>query len=92
MSPTDGIVPEIPESGWKVHHQAAFNAWLATEPPVEWVTCVLEWIRGLPLLGPPVNARPVGDDRYMYDIPETGTTARYLVVAYEYLILIKDFL
>jgi hypothetical protein len=74
-----------------VRHERAFNAWLDTTPNLDWLTRVLEWVRGLPHLGPPSDAKSVGDSRYVYEVPGTKVSARYLVVPYEYLILIKDF-
>lgn len=86
--------PRLPESGWNIDYEQAFNSWLRSYrpnlPPASWVTGVTEWIQGCKLAGPPVNARLVDEDRYIAQIPGTRLFAEYLVIDYEFLILVKD--
>lgn len=85
-----GLHPDLPESGWKVSdHNGSLATWLATEPPVGWVSEVLIWMRGCRLTGPPPDATPIGDDLYVASVPLTRVAVEYLLVEYEYLMLVK---
>jgi hypothetical protein len=85
-----GVVRKIPDSGWHVHYQRALTDWLASEPPATWITPTVEWLRGLESLGPPPDAKAIGEDLYLVRVPGTKVDARYLVIPFEYLILIKQ--
>lgn len=90
-----GVGPQLPESGWHVDHAKAFPAWLSSYapglPPSTWMSAVVEWIHACELAGPPAAAVAVAEDRYVAQIPGTRLFAEYLVVEYEFLIIVKDF-
>jgi len=84
-----GAGPKLPE--WHTIHQDALRRWLETNPPLGWITDVTEWIRGCQLLGPPQKARALDGDRFVCPIPNTKVKVEYLVIDYEYLIIVKNF-
>jgi hypothetical protein len=88
---TSGTAPPLPPSGWRVRYTDALTAWLTGNPQPSTldVTPVAEWISGCQAMGPPPDAESVGDDFYLARVPGTGVTIQYLVVDYEYLVILK---
>ena len=79
-----GVAPGLPSSGWKVLYKDAFKRWLDGNPSTLAIAPVTEWIRECERFGPPIDARRVEEDRYVYRIE----LARVVV---EYLVIVKDF-
>jgi hypothetical protein len=86
-----GAAPPLPESGWKVDYAAALQKWLLTSPPSDSVGVVASWVDACKLLGPPGDATAVGDDFFLASVHGTPVVVYYLLVLYEYLVLIKEF-
>lgn len=84
-----GVPPDHPD--WHVLYQDPLQAWLQREPPLLWITPVTEWVEGCKLAGPPPNARPISEDRFLDNVPGTNIVAEFLLVEYEYLIIVKEF-
>lgn len=86
---------------WRVDYEAAYDRWLASEPPDEVADRVLEWVDECELHGPPAPPDSVQvfpeDDLYAFVIPDTEAgenppvSVAYLVVTYERLVLVRDF-
>lgn len=90
-----GVGPQLPESGWNIDYAQALEAWLRSHapnlPPMAHVTAVMGWIEACKLVGPPAGARRVKEDRYVAPVEGTRLFVEYLVIEYEYLVLVKDF-
>jgi hypothetical protein len=88
---TSGTAPSLPPSGWKVLYKDALTGWLTgtPQPSVLLVTAVAEWISGCQAMGPPPDAERVEEDLYVAMVPETRITITYVVVPYEFLVIIK---
>jgi hypothetical protein len=88
---SSGTAPTLPPSGWRVLYQPALQKWLtgSRRPSSLAVAPVMEWITECETMGPPGDSRPVRDDLYIVQILEARVTIEYLVVDYEFLVLIK---
>jgi|ERR1700688_1587697 len=81
---------------WGVDYEAAYDRWLVTESPPDWLADrVLAWVVECELYGPPAPPLSVqvfpGDDLYALVIPGTTVSVSYLVVTYERLMIVREF-
>lgn len=91
----NGLTPPHPEDGrWRVTFRDAFMKWHSLDRPLIEVSRVHEWLSTVEAHGPPEDAVSVGsvDDFYVAAIPGTTVTARFLVIEWEYRVIVKDFL
>jgi hypothetical protein len=85
------VAPRLPESGWKVLYKDALTAFLADERNLEHAGAVAEWIERCRADGPPAQGIDAGQDIMLSALAGTRIVAEYLVVDFEFLIIVKEF-
>jgi hypothetical protein len=87
----NGEPPELADAQrWKVRWQEQFVTWLFTDPPIDSINRVMEWIKGCEMMGPPQGATDLGDEFWIAQVPSTKARVRYLMVDYEQLMIVKE--
>jgi hypothetical protein len=90
---TAGTAPKLPDSGWSVLYEDALNAWLRTRPSTLLLGPASEWISSAEAMGPPPDgiAATGPEGLYVAPVAEARLTVSYLVIEYEYTIIVKSF-
>jgi hypothetical protein len=88
---SSGVVPPPSKSGWQVRYDDPLRLWLRdAKPELANVFDLTAWIRRCEQVGPPPNAVAVGGDDDLFIAKVNSAVAvEYLVVTYEYLIIIR---
>ena len=84
-------MPRLPASGWKVHYQEALASWLLSNPSLADVQPCVAWIERCKASGPPEHGMEFDGDWHLALVPGTRVVVTYLVIKFEYLIIVKDF-
>ncbi len=82
--------PSAPDLEWRIlGKDKVVTKWLATDPFPGSVSEVLRWIEAMKLAGPSSNARSLGNEFWIAQVPRTDAFVEYLQVDYERLIILK---
>jgi hypothetical protein len=87
---SSGVVPPPSENGWNVRYDDPLRLWLRGDPEPVDIFDLTTWIKRCQEVGPPPNGQAVGgdDDLFIAKV-NSGVAVEYLVVTYEYLIIIR---
>jgi hypothetical protein len=85
-----GSSPQLPETGWKVLYSDALTSWIQGAPSLLLVGPVTEWIHAVEVTGPPVDGVRAVDDLFIAPVGDTKITVSYIVIEYEFLVILKQ--
>lgn len=86
-----GVAPRLPSSGWKILYEDALNNFLANAGNLEHAGAVADWVVACRKNGPPQHGVDADEDFHLSPIPGTRIVAEYLVIAAEFLVIVKEF-
>jgi hypothetical protein len=86
-----GVGPKLPESGWRILYEDALTAFLKDERNLELAGLIGDWIVACRRDGPPSHGIDAGDDLHLSPVMGTRVVAEYLVVEYEFMIVVREF-
>ena len=79
-----------PDHDWQVRYEDALSTWLEGNPNLLQIEPVMGWIKQCQLVGPPPDGVCVdGDERYLATTSKYSVVIEYLVIAFEYRVIIK---
>lgn len=85
------VAPKLPSSGWRIDYEQAFTRFIGDPARLAYAGPVSDWIVACRLTGPPADGIAVADDFYLARVLDTPIVAEYLVIAFEYLIVCREF-
>ena len=85
------VAPQFPSSGWSIDYEAAFTRFISNPARLPYAGAVSDWIVSCRLIGPPADGLDTGDDFYLARVLDTPVVAEYLVIAFEFLIVCREF-